>query len=165
MKWVNHQATAFCVTMAVSANPVLGIITTVGSCLPDAIEMSEGAGKYGIHRGMSHDIIFWIPVLLCLLVVTHLPALSLQFPLCAKIPQMFGVGTTIGVLIHLMTDGLSKGGIPVLYRHRFAAGWYKTFTWSEYKVSLFICLPCLAIAWISGHLNWKIDTLMSYLCG
>lgn len=152
-------------TMAITANPIIGVIAVAGSCLPDTVEMIGNGFNKDIHRGASHDIVFWLPVLSSLLVVTHLPVIFSRIPLCASILQNVGVGISLGVIMHLMTDGLSKGGIPVLYKYRLAAGLYKTFTWSEYKVSLSICLTCLAVAWSLGHLSWKLGNLTIYLCG
>lgn len=66
--------------------------------------------------------------------------------------------------MHLLTDSLSKGGVPVLGSGRIALGLYKTFTLSEYKVSALICLPALGLAWRLGHLSWSVGNLAKYIC-
>ncbi len=152
-------------TMAAQDNLIIGLVATVASTLPDAIEMVGGTHNQDCHRGPSHDILFWGPVMLCLVILANWPGVFSAMPICPGILPAVSTGIVLGVMMHLMTDGLSKGGIPVLGRYRFAARWYKTFTRSEYKVSLLICLPCFAAAWFLGHLAIRAYGITTYLCG
>jgi hypothetical protein len=161
MRWINHNATAFCVTYAVSANPVLSVIAAVSATVPDALEHFP---LFHRHRGLSHDILLWVPVSSLLWIMTYVPVGGIMaVPHLAGLLQLVALGLILGVIMHLTTDGLSASGVPVLRKYRFAAGWYKTFTWSEYKVSLCICLPCLAVCLALGRLSPKLGNLMMYL--
>ena len=144
MRWINHSATAFCVTMVVTANPILSVIAATTSAMPDQIEIFLPLSR---HRRISHDILLWVPLMLILTALTFIPFSSNPpVPMFMGMIRVFLAGLALGVVMHLLMDGLSKSGIPILGKYRFAAGCYKTFTMSEYVLSLGICLPCLAIS-------------------
>ena len=164
MKWINHQTTTFCVTMAAVPDPIMAAMAAVSSSLPDAIESTRGGFRYATHRGVSHDIVFWVPVLFGLLLVTHWPGLLPTLPICQSIPQMISIAVAVGVGMHLLMDGMSKGGIPVAGGGRINLNLYKTFTLSEYAVAGLICVLSLGIAWRLGHLSRSVWELGKYVC-
>lgn len=160
MRWINHSITTFCVTTVVTANPVLGMAAAAGSAVPDKIEIVL---PFIRHRGASHDIMYWAPVLVVLLAWAFLPFNLFPSFLPAGVPKLLAVGITVGVLMHLFTDGLSKSGVPVFRKHRFAANLYKTFTLSEYVTVLAICAPCLTVGWMLGRFSADISNMTKYL--
>ena len=112
--------------------------------MPDQIEIILPLSR---HRRISHDILLWVPLMLILTALTFIPFSSNPpVPMFMGMIRVFLAGLALGVVMHLLMDGLSKSGISILGKYRFAAGWYKTFTMSEYVLSLGICLPCLAIS-------------------
>lgn len=160
MRWIHHSATAFCVTLLATANPVISTLAAATTAMPDKIEFFIPVLR---HRGISHDPALWFPVLLGMAVLAVSPLYdSFSIPAIADILRLLTVGMTIGVCIHLFLDGLSKSGIPVCRKYRFAAGWYKTFTLSEHLLSLGICASCLAIAALLGRLTPDVNSLMGY---
>lgn len=73
------------------------------------------------------------------------------------------IGLVVGVLSHLIFDGLSNTGIPILSKYRFAAKWYKTFTSSEYLLTLGVCVVFLSVYGLLNKLipeTYQIWTLL-----
>ena len=162
MRWINHKLTALCITVAATGNPVLGVMATITSTLPDSSEFIPFPGIK--HRGLSHDIMLWGPILLALLITAFVPDNIFSFPPhILSIFRIVALGTTMGVVIHLLTDSLSKGGVPVFGKYHLAADFYKTFTPSEYLVSLAICLPCIVIGLVLGRIIPQWDQLARYI--
>ncbi len=147
MKWVNHSATAICVAIAVTGHPIISAAAAITSSLPDKIEIFI---PFSRHRGISHDPVFWFPMIVTLLA---LPIVFANAPLASGIFKHLAVGSAMGVAMHLITDSLSVSGIPVFRKYRLAGKLYKTTNISEYIVSLGICLPSLCIAYMAGNLN------------
>ena len=145
--------------MVITANPVISIVAAATTAMPDKIEFFIPVLR---HRGISHDVALWLPVFLCMGILALTPVYEYLIPAIADILRILTVGMAFGVCIHLFLDGLSKSGIPVFRKYRFAAGWYKTFTLSEHVVSLGICVPCLVIGKLLGRLTPDVHNLMDY---
>jgi len=130
------------------------------TAMPDKIEFFL---PFLRHRGISHDPVLWFPVLMGMAVLAVSPLYdAFSIPAIAVILRLLTIGMTIGVCIHLLLDGLSKSGIPVFRKYRFAVGVYKTFTLSEHLLSMGICVPCLAIAALLGRLTPDVNRLIGY---
>jgi membrane-bound metal-dependent hydrolase YbcI (DUF457 family) len=144
MRWINHSATALCVTMAVTGNPVISAAAAITSTLPDKIETFIPFGK---HRGISHDPALWLSVII---VLWALPFVDLAI---YGLLKHLAIGAAMGIVMHLITDALSISGIPVFRKYRLAGRLYRTTALSEYIVSLGICIPSLLIAFGIGHFS------------
>ena len=77
------------------------------------------------HRGMTHSVLAVVGMAALMIAVTNLPALSgarwAILPLC------------VGYLSHLLGDGLTKGGIPLLWpsKRRYSLNLFHTNSWKE----------------------------------
>lgn len=122
-------------TYAVTSDPLMSLIALVTSVFPDLIELGVGRLIFRRHRGLSHNPFFWAPLFLLLwtLLTVELPSISDSL---RETLFLFFYGAFAGIALHLLTDALSVGGIPLLGRgSRMALHTYKTFHISENAVA------------------------------
>lgn len=138
MKWINHQLTAFSLTFAATGNAPFALVATAGTNLPDMIEFAA-PGVFRKHRGISHNIFFWMAIYM---LVSLIWIILFKSP---PIPYIYISFIFVGALVHLLTDAASISGIPIWRNKKIAFGLYKTSYLSEYIVSAVIILICLLI--------------------
>jgi len=139
MKWISHKATAAAVSYALTKDAVFVFIATVASVIPDSIEFGP-AGKliFKKHRGLSHSLVFWFILFFIYLTIDYLYINSTNI---RKV--MFPLFT--GIFIHLFTDALSVSGIPICGKHKIAAKFYKTSSFSEFLCATIIIILAIGI--------------------
>lgn len=122
MTWKWHSATSVCISYAVFASPTVTAGALVAARFPDVIEAFLPGVK---HRGLSHVLLFWIASSVFLF---GLPEFRFLF------------GLFLGALLHVLMDGCSAHGVPIISSAwRFRLRLYKTGRSSEYIFALLIC--------------------------
>lgn len=143
MKWISHKVTTFAIYYTVSENPIPSLVASASSTLPDLIEMGPGRLVFR-HRGISHNPIFWLIVLLIAFysIRDFFSKISIiSLPLILE-PRPLLLAIASGVALHLVEDSLSYHGIPVIGNKRISLKIYKTFTFSEFYLVLLTLLIC-----------------------
>lgn len=144
----------------VTGSIFLGAISIVGSTIPDMVELGPGRMIFRKHRGMSHNPFFWLAS--CLVSYLILTTWTSQIPqgkilgyslTVGNIVQAAFIGIFAGIFSHLLTDALSKSGIPLWGNRKLALGLYKTFMPSEHIVSGIILFICLTVVILRGILT------------
>lgn len=116
---------------------VQGTMTAaVGAMLPDLDHPESALGRRLVlisvplsacvgHRGVTHSLLAVAMLLSVLVAVSTLPAyIHLQWLIAPLI---------IGYLSHILGDGLTPSGVPLLWpnKRRFSANLFKTWSWHE----------------------------------
>lgn len=144
MKWINHKLTTLAIFYTVSGDIIQSFIASASSTLPDLVEIGPGKLIFKKHRGVSHNPLFWLgvlPLLYYLLKKTTPEVNLIPLPYLPNQESLF-FAIAAGVVLHLGADSLSSYGIPLFGNKRIAVKAYKTFTFSEFSMVLFILLSC-----------------------
>jgi len=152
MTWKNHKLVSIAIAYAIGL-PLEGIIAVaIGSIIPDFIEFVFKIK----HRGISH---FWgIYALVFLFATYH----AFQQPIIAGLIIKW---TSLGCLLHLFEDAMSKAGIPMFpgtFKRIKLGQLYITKQPSEIIVALSILAICVAIKMIKIHFGidvWRPEIL------
>lgn len=148
MTWKSHIAITYCAGLAATLNPTSAAIISLGSTLPDKIEIVFPILK---HRGNSHSLSLWVAVLVLS------SSLSLLWPQAISLSYIL-----LGGVAHLLQDMLSVRGIPLGIQTRTLRSpqvripLYRTRTFSELAVAFILCLCFLTIAYFRSpdvHFN------------
>ncbi len=157
MKWISHQIIALSITYSITEAPVPSLIASVSSTFPDAIESGFGRFFFRKHRGLSHNPILQVIIIIFLyhLLIKKLPEIptSLSNLISIDSTTVF-TAISAGIFIHLFTDSLSSSGIPLWKTRRIALGLYKTNTFSEFAVVMGIFLTCIAFYALKELFTW-----------
>ena len=142
MTWKSHKLVSAAIAYAIGL-PLEGIIAvTIGSITPDFIEFVFKIK----HRGVSH---FWgIYALVFLFATYH----ALQQPIAGLIIKW----TSLGCLLHIFEDAMSKAGIPMFpgtFKRIKLGQLYKTKYPSEAIVVLAIIVLCGLVKAIKIYLH------------
>lgn len=120
---------------AASGSILLSLIAAAASIFPDLVELGAGRLVFKKHRGLSHNPLFWGTLFILLWAIMRVVIPPVSSIVENTILVVF-YGLCAGVALHLFTDSLSVGGIPLFGRkHRIAFHAYKTFHISEYLVA------------------------------
>ncbi|MFA5183174.1 MAG: metal-dependent hydrolase [Syntrophales bacterium] len=146
MKWISHQICTFAGTYAISDNLPLSFAVSAFSCLPDAIEFGPGKYIFRKHRGISHNPLFWLGILVISCLCSYLPLIQQTEDFLGKwngFSTMCVLIPATGAFFHLAEDAMSKSGIPIWKGKMIAVPLYKTGTVGEFMVVLAIFILCL----------------------
>ncbi len=162
MKWVNHKLIAGATGYALTGNIAFTAASILFSTVPDSIEFHNYKTGTSVfkHRGNSHNPLVWLIAFAVLYIgfrfilpysVIQIDAIiSTLYPnLVQYVPSMLVYsffGMVYGVFIHLITDAMTMGGIPVGKRHHFALRWFYTGSSQEYLTSFSIVAVSIFIS-------------------
>lgn len=141
MQWYFHKTTTFALVYAVSGDLTASIVAGVASIIPDAIEMPF----MGLipHRTITH----W-PYLYLVLIA----GFGCAWNLSGHIGFQMGLFVSIGCLLHVAEDALSKTGVPYGWPFGKKRGldFYKVHTFREVCTAVTIIVPCFCGAYFLG---------------
>lgn len=168
MTWTNHYAATGALALALTGRVDVAAAAVATAALPDQLEAFLPLGK---HRGATHWLVLWLALLV---------AVPLYFPHdCARLmlsPGWHPLGITpllthwrlgtavfglaLGPFLHVLLDGCSKEGVPVvpfsraklqlcLYRTRNRRWPWDVTEWA------FVAFLLAACAWSAGL--WHAD--------
>ena len=144
MRWRNHKIVAGLAIYSITGGFLSAGVAAVGAILPDVLEL----GGLLKHRSITH----WPYPYLAVAALVYL----WQWRNPSIIPYLLYF-FILGVVTHLLLDGLSKSGIPVgsspSADRRIALDIYKTFTPSEEITAAGLMLIFLAAAYSRGFLG------------
>lgn len=144
MTWYFHKLTTFSLVYAASGDATASVVASVASVIPDALEMVS----FGLipHRTITH----W-PYLYMVLIAFF----GGLFYSSGQIQFYFAMFVSIGCLLHVAEDALSKGGIPFCgpFGERSGADFYKVHTFREVLTALSIVCPCISVAYLLGRVE------------
>jgi len=162
MKWLNHKLIAGSTGFALTQSIPFAVTAILFSTVPDSIELHNYRTNTSVfkHRGNSHNPLVWTAVFAILYIAfgSMLPYLSSQISsiLATTYPNLiryvpstltYGFfGMPYGVLIHLLTDSMTMGGIPIGKNRKFALRWFYTGSPQEYLTSFSITAVSILIA-------------------
>lgn len=156
MKWVNHKILTFTVVFAFSKSLFGAIFASLGSTIPDALEVFLPGDKKKIHRTLTHWwVIYLIPVLVMwfsfkeffLEHPLYRPSLTSFYLLLTanqqqelKIWLWSSFFVLIGCLLHILEDAFTVGKVPFLHPMRKEVGLklFKTGSTAEFVFVLVI---------------------------
>ncbi|MDK2792853.1 MAG: hypothetical protein PWQ25_1716 [Deferribacteres bacterium] len=128
MKLASHKAIGVSLALAFGYD-VYGVIgVTLGSVLPDVIDMLISGGEdysfQRVHRKLSH---WWVLYTVLVYVAYKVYLFSIYIN-----QAIFYV--SIGALLHIICDSLTKSGVPLLnpFKQDFRIGLFKTGSPVEY---------------------------------
>jgi len=141
MTWKSHTAVTAAATYAITLDPTFAAFATIGSVLPDRIEILAPWLK---HRGNSHSLALWTGLCIAAWIAGQMePNIKLIFPVA------------VGGLAHILEDMLSVSGIPLWPKPnpkktnnivKFPL--YKTGQISEYIVTATLLMICTGAIWL-----------------
>lgn len=157
MRWRNHQMITGIAIYSITGGFLSAWLAAAGSVLPDVLELN-GLIK---HRTVTH----WPYPYLVMAAVLY--ALEYRTPSIVLYLIFFML---LGVIFHLLLDGLSITGIPVGLKptsnRRVALNLYTTFTPSEDLTTAGLIVVFLAITCFRGFLNTQhIQLELSMIVG
>lgn len=144
MRWRNHKIVTGLAIYSLTGGFLSAGVAAVGSILPDVLEV----GGILKHRSITH----WpFPYMAAAAVVYFW-----QWRNSSIIPYLLYF-FILGIVMHLLLDGLSKSGIPVglspSVDKRIAMNIYKTFTPSEDITAAGLVVIFIATAYFRGFLG------------
>ncbi len=142
MTWKNHKFATLAVVYAGTGSLAASFIAATSSLLPDLLEL-RGVVP---HRTVTH---YPYPFILAAGVFWYLLSVD---PGYAYYAAFFA---SVGVLLHIVQDGLSVGGVPLVTPggRRIGAKLYVTRAPSEWMVVVYILGGCLLVAAARGFLS------------
>lgn len=112
MKWVNHRVIASVTGLAITHNLAFSFVSMMFAVSPDQIEIHNYRTNTSLfkHRGMSHSFLLWLIVFGTIYgIITLINNPTANYYL---IHERIFFAVVWGVLMHLMTDAMTIGGIP-----------------------------------------------------
>lgn len=144
MRWRNHKIVTGLAIYSITGGFLSAGLAALGSILPDVLE----AGGLIRHRAVTH----WPYPYLVVAAAVYL--WQLRNPSILPYLLYFFV---LGVVMHLLIDGLSKSGIPIGGKpsdgHRIALDLYRTFTPSEEITAAGLMVIFIVVAYSRGFLS------------
>lgn len=140
MQWQNHKLCNSIVIYALTGSLKATILSTIGSILPDVLEL----GGIIRHRTITHyPYLYLIPAMMLVPFIHH------------SIYTQITYWIMIGCITHLALDTASKSGIPYITPYgskKIALNLYTTFHISEWYISIAITLLFGMLARYNGYL-------------
>lgn len=142
MKYRNHTLLALAIGVATNA-PIPALFgISVGSVLPDRMDMMMSVGSEKLflraHRRFSHWPWTYVVTFIVMMLVPEI---------LFSIPGQFIMGIAAGAALHTLGDMLTPGGIPYLpwnTQKRFGLGLFYTGSVKEYLFTWLVVLICAA---------------------
>lgn len=143
MEWHNHKFTTAVSVYATTGNLELTIMSTVGSIIPDILEL----GGILNHRSYTHLYIIYL-----------IPLFTVYITLNINHYLFFIIGVLIGCLIHIAEDSLSKSGVPYNIfdmKKKYALNLYTTHHASEYLITFAIIAAFTLVGLLTHNFSQK----------
>ncbi len=144
MTWYFHKLTTFSLVYAASGDATASMIAGVASVIPDTLEMAF----FGLipHRTITH----WPYIYMVLIAFFW----SLFYS-SGQVQFYIALFASIGCLLHVAEDALSKGGIPFCgpFGKKSGCNFYKIHSLRETLTALAIVVPCLSVAYLLGRIE------------
>lgn len=133
--WKSHCIANAAVAFTLTRSPEVACAALLTATLPDQLEVFLPLGR---HRGATHWLMLWLGVIVAgpfyarQSLLSHLPvALRHYVSAWPAGPFWFGAclfGLALGPFLHVLLDGCSDSGVPVLpfSRQKFKLGLYRT---------------------------------------
>ncbi|NTU42113.1 MAG: hypothetical protein HGA78_03490 [Nitrospirales bacterium] len=143
MKWINHRIIGFSVPFILTGDAWLSLASLLFSTTPDAIETLAARSYSNMlrmkHRGISHHPLAWLMVFFALW--TFYSSIIKPFighTALAKPGATAFSGFLWGVSLHLISDLLTKNGIPLSCngKKRVSVSPLQTGSVTEYAIAL-----------------------------
>ncbi len=160
MKWINHKLIAGATGLALTHSIAFSSVAILFATVPDAAEIHNYRTNTSIfkHRGNSHNPLVWLAVFVLVYAV-------LRFKLPAIIASLYPVahfinlnpdqvitdaywGALWGIFVHLATDAMTPGGIPI-GKHKFTMSLFYTGSQTEYAVAFAIAIASGLVIYVT----------------
>ena len=154
MRWITHQTVTFALTLYITHNPLLSLVSALGSVLPDSLEFKIYG--YPVPIWKHRRILHWPLPYLFLSLISFLKAKAYTFSL----PVVFRKGfpnewQTIvfivagwffaGAVFHILQDALC-GTVPLFHPRKRNFG-KRLFTVGSFPEHFIFMVSIVAIVW------------------